>query len=122
MSAHAAKRRAKDWYRRELVEHRLRKFTEELDPTAVQSSREFHLRHWLALAEQAVQRDHGATFYGGLQRSVEDMVAEHPSDEFPPELQRAVLADLAFMEGHLQAFREISNLLRAAGKQDLRNE
>jgi hypothetical protein len=121
MSAHAAKR-AKQRYRRELVEHRLKKFTEQLEPSAVESSREFHLRHWLSIAEQAIQRDHGATFYGGLQQSVEDMVAEHPSDEFPPELQRAVLADLAFMEGHLQAFREVATLLRAARNRTSRHE
>jgi hypothetical protein len=115
MSAHAAKR-AKSRYRRELVEHRLRKFTEAPDPAVIESSRSFHLQHWLSLAEQAIQRDHGQTYYGGLQQSLEDMVAEHPSDEFSPELQRAIVADLAFMEGHLQAFREISALFSDAKK------
>jgi hypothetical protein len=114
MSASAAKRRAKSLYLRNLVDYRLRKFCEAVNPEVVEASREFHLRHWLELARQLVQREHREAFYRGLQPNLENLVVEHPGDDFPPELQRAILDDLAFMEGHLQAYRELMQLLNEA--------
>jgi hypothetical protein len=109
-----AARRARALYRRDTVEHRLKRFTEPLDSEAVRASREFHLRHWLSLAEEAIQRDHLAAFYRGLQPNVEGAVLDHTGDDFPVELQRSIMADLAFMEGHLQAFRDVMGILQAA--------
>ena len=114
MSASPARRRAKALYRQDLVDHRLKKFSEGINPAVVAASRQFHLRHWLELAGQSIQREHSAAFYRGLQPNLESVVAEHPDDDFPPELQRAILDDLAFMEGHLQAFREVMALLHDA--------
>jgi hypothetical protein len=110
MSASAAQR-AKSRYRRDLVNHRLKNFSESVDPAAVEASRQFHLRHWLHLAAGAVQKDHCEAFYRGLEPNLESAVAEYPGDALPADLQRAVLADLAFMEGHLAAFREIMQVL-----------
>jgi hypothetical protein len=45
---------------------------------------------------------------------VEDTLADYPEDELPLELQAAVLRDIAFMEGHLQAYREVLHLLEKA--------
>jgi hypothetical protein len=104
-------KRARALYRRDTAEHRLKLFSEKLDPEAVRASREFHVRHWLSLAKDAIQRDHVTAYYQGLQQNVESAIAEHPEDRLPPDLQRAILADLAFMEGHLQAFREVIKLL-----------
>jgi hypothetical protein len=119
MSASSARRRAKTVYRRELVEHRLGKFTEKADPAVVEASRRFHLRHWLAHAEQAIRREHREAFYGGLQPNLENLVSEHPGDTFPPELQRAIMDDLAFMEGHLEAFHEVMRLFQDARNRTL---
>jgi hypothetical protein len=101
-------------YRRTLVEHRLGAFREAVNPEVVEASRQFHLRHWLELAGGLIQREHRDAFYRGLQPNLENLVAEHPGDDFPPELQRAILDDLAFMEGHLQAFRQVMQLLNEA--------
>jgi hypothetical protein len=103
----SAPKRARALYLRDTVERRIKRFTERMDPEAVRASRDFHLRHWLAMAKEAIERDHAAAYYGGLQPNVEAAVAEHPGDDLPTDLQRAVMADLAFMEGHLEAFREI---------------
>lgn len=100
--------------RAEKVEHRLRRFASlRLDPAEVRASREFHLLHWLRIAEISVRQDHRELFYRGLSPSVEGVVADYPEDDLPTELQAAVLRDLAFLEGHLQAYRDVLRLLRA---------
>ena len=101
--------------RTETAERRLRRFqTRRLDPDEVRASRDFHLRHWMALAQSAIQRDHRELFYSALSPGLEASLADYPDDEIPPELQAAVLRDMAFMEGHLQAFREVLRLLDEA--------
>jgi hypothetical protein len=117
MSASRPKR-ALALYRRHTVERRLARFSEQIDPEAVRASREFHLRHWAAMAERAIQADHAETYYRGLLPNVENAIAEHPADDLPAELQRSIMADIAFMEGHLQAFREIVRVLRQGRPED----
>jgi hypothetical protein len=94
------------------VEDRLKRFRSlRLDPAEVKASREYHLKHWLSVAEDAIRADHRELFYRGLTANVENAVANYPEDRLPPALQRAVLRDLAFMEGHLEAFRDILRLI-----------
>jgi hypothetical protein len=101
--------------RAEKAERRFRGFaTRRLDPDEVRASRDFHLRHWMAVAQTAIQRDHRELYYGALSPAVEAALADHPQEELPAELQAAVLRDMAFMEGHLQAYREVLRLLEKA--------
>ncbi len=98
--------------RTEKAEQRLRRFANRrLDPDEVRASRDFHLRHWMAVAQTAIQRDHRELYYEALSPAVEAALADYPEDELPLELQAAVLRDLAFMEGHLEAYREVLRLL-----------
>lgn len=100
--------------RTRLVEDRLKRFRSlRLDRAEIQASRAFHLRHWLAVAEAAVRKDHRELYYGGLSPSVESTVADYPDELLPPAMQKTVLRDLAFMEGHLQALRDV---LKALGE------
>jgi hypothetical protein len=101
--------------RARLVEQRLRRFRSlRLDPAEVCASRDFHLRHWLQVAEAAVRTDHRELFYRGLAENVESTVADYPDDRLTPAMQKTVLRDLAFMEGHLEALRHVLKLLQAA--------
>ena len=96
----------------EKAEQRFRCFaTRRLDPDEVRASRDFHLRHWMAVAQTAIQQDHRELYYAALSPAVESTLADHPHDDLPLELQAAVLRDMAFMEGHLQAYREVLRLL-----------
>jgi hypothetical protein len=101
-------------YRRHTVERRLKRFAQRPDAGAVRASRDFHLRHWADLAERMIRAEHAQTYYRGLLPNVESAIAEHPDDDLPEDLQRTVMADLAFMEGHLQAFREMLRVLHEA--------
>lgn len=98
--------------RTRLVEHRLKRFRSlKLDPAEIRASRDFHMAHWLKVAEDAVRSEHREMYYKGLSVNVEEALASYPDDRIPPALQKAVLRDLAFMEGHLQAFRETLDAL-----------
>lgn len=98
--------------RTRLVEARLKRFRSlRLDPAEIRASRDFHKAHWLNVAEAAIRAEHRELFYRGLSANVEEAVAGYPEDRIPPALQKAVLRDLAFMEGHLQAFREVLQTL-----------
>jgi hypothetical protein len=100
------------------VEERLGRFRSLcLDPAQVRASREFHLRHWLEVAQAAIRADHRELFYGGLSPNVESTIADYPDDQLAPAAQTAVLRDLAFMEGHLEAFRDVLKLLESAAGQ-----
>lgn len=85
--------------------------TLRLDPGEVRKSRDFHLAHWINVAEAAIRAEHRELYYRGLSPNVEEAVADYPEERIPPALQKAVLRDLAFMEGHLQAFREMLRTL-----------
>jgi hypothetical protein len=99
--------------RTRLVEDRLKQFRSlRLDRAEIRASRAFHVRHWLAVAEAAVCQDHRQLYYGGLSPSVESTVADYPDEQLPPAMQKTVLRDLAFMEGHLQALRDVLKALR----------
>jgi len=99
------------------VEERLKLFRNlRLGPAEIRASRDFHLAHWLELAEAAIRKDHAELYYAGLSPNVEETVAGYPDDRLPPAMQKTVLRDLAFMEGHLQALREVLELLRRARK------
>lgn len=100
------------------AEHRLKKFyqpgSNQLDPQQVRASRDFHVEHWLRMAETMIRKDHQAYYYGGLSSNLETTLAEYPADEIPPDLQQVILRDLAFLEGHVEAFRYVSKILRQA--------
>jgi len=100
------------------AEHRLKKFyqpgSNQLDPAQVKASRDFHVEHWLRMAETMIRKDHQAYYYGGLSSNLETTLAEYPADEIPPDLQQVILRDLAFLEGHVEAFRYISKILKQA--------
>jgi hypothetical protein len=101
--------------RKRLVEGRLKRFaTLTLDAGKVRASRDFHIEHWLELAEAAIRANHRELFYEGLSPNVEEAVAGHPEQDLPPDLQASVLEDLAFMQGHLEAFREVLQMLSRA--------
>ncbi len=96
------------------VEERLKLFRSlRLDRAEVRASRDFHLQHFLKVAEAAVRREHRELYYEGLSRNVEETVAGYPDDHLPPAIQKAVLRDLAFMEGHLQALRDVLKILKS---------
>src|SRR3989442_15234905 len=104
-----------------IVERRLKSFydpkKQELERRQVEASRDFHMEHWLSLAEAVIQRDHQKFFYGALSPNLKATIADYPSDDFPPEMQQTILKDLAFMEGHVEAFRQVSRILKEARKQ-----
>lgn len=66
------------------------------------------------MAQSAIQADHRQSFYGNLTPSLEQTVLDSPGTEIPPDLQRVLIKDLAFMEGHVQAFRMLMDLLEEA--------
>jgi hypothetical protein len=104
--------------RTRLVEERLKKFRSlRLDSAEVNASREFHIRHFLKVAEAAIRAEHSQLYYQGLSPNVEETVAGYPEDQLPPAMQKAVLRDLAFMEGHLQALRDVLKTLERAADQ-----
>lgn len=104
------------------VEHRLRSFHDPertpLNPAQIRASRNFHIEHWLRMAETAIRRDHQVAFYQGLSANLDATLADYPSDEIPEELQEAIRQDLAFMEGHIQAFQYICRYLEDARKSE----
>lgn len=96
--------------RRRQAERRLtelfRSRADALDPKEIAASREFHLAHWLRIAEEAIRHDHRKLFYEALAPQLESLLA--CSDEnVSPELLAAIRKDLSFMEGHVQAFRAV---------------
>jgi hypothetical protein len=106
--------------RRDLVERRLEKLlgppAKPLDQAEIDASRNFHIEHWLKMAERAIQRDHSKLYYSGLSPNLEATVAQHEGNELPPELAATIRNDLAFMQGHIEAFRFINEVLAKARK------
>lgn len=102
--------------RAKLVDARLKAFYRPslLDRGEVEASRNFHIEHWIRMAQSAIQADHRQSFYGNLTPSLEQTVLDSPGTEIPPDLQRVLIKDLAFMEGHVQAFRMLMDLLEEA--------
>lgn len=104
--------------RAETAERRLKTFYDPdkrpLDRAEIRASRDFHLQHWLRLAEAAIQNDHRSSFYEDLAPGLESLLADYPDDRLPPERQEAVMKDLAFLEGHLQAYRIVNDILERA--------
>jgi hypothetical protein len=84
--------------RTRLVEERLRKFRSlRLDCAEVRASRDFHIRHFLKIAEAAIRADHSELYYHGLSANVQETVAGYPDENLPPAMQKTILRDLAFM-------------------------
>lgn len=90
------------------------------DPAEVAASRRFHINYWLGLAESAIAKDHRATCYGSLTANIKEILAGI-SD--PLTVDRETVAtlrhDLAFLEGHIQAYREIIDALRNLARDDV---
>lgn len=100
------------------AERRLKKFyqpgSKQLDAGQIESSRDFHIEHWLRMAETMIRKDHQASYYGGLTSNLEATLADHPGDDIPIDLQQVILRDLAFLEGHVEAFRYVNRVLQQA--------
>lgn len=79
----------------------------KLDRAEIKASHDFHVQHFLNIAEAAIRNHHREMYYGALTTNVEDVVGHYPAEQLPAELQEAVLKDMAFMEGHLEAFGEV---------------
>jgi len=102
--------------RAKLVDARLKAFYHPglLDEAEVEASKNFHIEHWIRMAESAIQTDHRQSLYGNLTPTLEQTVLDCPSNEIPPDLQRVLVKDLAFMEGHVRAFRLLMEILEEA--------
>lgn len=87
-----------------------------LDTREVAASRDYHIRHWIELAERVIMQDHNASFHGenGMAENVRATLADYPSDEIPPELQQALLKDVAFMKGQVEALEHMNRIFRRA--------
>lgn len=83
------------------------------DEAEVEASRAFHIRYWLGLAESAIAADHRQSCYGSLTPNIRGLIESIPNalgvDRETIELLRK---DLAFLEGHVKAYRQIVESLR----------
>lgn len=79
----------------------------------VEASRAFHIRYWLGLAESVIAGDHRQSCYGSLTPNIRSLIESIPNalgaDRETIELLRK---DLAFLEGHVKAYRQIVETLR----------
>lgn len=100
------------------AERRLKTFyqpgSNQLDTGQVAASRDFHIEHWLRMAETMIRKDHQAAYYGGLSSNLEATLADYPGEAIPLDLQQVILRDLAFLEGHVEAFRYVHRVLQRA--------
>ena len=83
------------------------------DPAEIEASRRFHIQYWLGLAELAIARDHRQSCYGSLATNIRELLSS-VDDPFTaePEIVASIRHDLAFLEGNVQAYREIIRALR----------
>jgi hypothetical protein len=83
------------------------------DPGEVEASRNFHIEYWLGLAESAIAGDHRQTCYGSItpdiRAQLEGIANPLSADQ---ETIAALRRDLAFLEGHVQAYRDVIRALR----------
>jgi hypothetical protein len=83
------------------------------DPGEVEASRNFHIEYWLGLAESAIAADHRQTCYGSLTPDIREQLEDIAN---PLSADKATVAalrrDLAFLEGHVRAYRDVIQALR----------
>jgi hypothetical protein len=83
------------------------------DPDEIAASRRFHLDYWLGLAESAIAEDHRMTCYGSLTPNIGELLAGIPDPFAADTATIATLRhDLAFLEGHIRAYRDVVAALR----------
>ena len=83
------------------------------DKAEVEASRAFHVEYWLGLAESAIAGDHRQACYGSLTPNIRSLVESIPSPLGADQETIALLRkDLAFLEGHVKAYRQIVEALR----------
>ncbi len=92
-------------------ERELHAFAGSVDPEEIRRSREFHVRHWIEMAKNVIRNDHRESIYRDLSPELEGSIKQYMSGGASPDLQAAILRDLAFMEGHVQAYRLILEAL-----------
>lgn len=90
------------------------------DAADVEASRAFHIEYWLGLAESAIAGDHRQSCYGGLTPNLRSLIE---SISNPLSADKETLAtirrDLAFLEGHVKAYRQIVEALRGIASSPL---
>jgi hypothetical protein len=83
------------------------------DAAEVEASRNFHIEYWLGLAESAIADDHRQACYGSI---TPDIRAQLESIASPLSVEKervaALRRDLAFLEGHVRAYRDVVQALR----------
>ena len=85
----------------------------------IEASRVFHIEYWLRLAESAIARDHRESCYGSLTPNIRSLIESIPDPlHAGPETITLLRKDLAFLEGHVKAYRQIVEALRALAGQD----
>jgi hypothetical protein len=89
------------------------------EPAEVEASRTFHIKYWLSLAESAIAGDHRESCYGSLTPNIRSLIESIPNPlRADPETIALLRKDLAFLEGHVRAYRQIVEALRGLGAQD----
>ena len=83
------------------------------DQAEVEASRAFHVEYWLGLAEAAIAGDHRQSCYGSLTPNIRSLIESIPNPLGADQETIALLRkDLAFLEGHVKAYRQIVEALR----------
>jgi len=89
------------------------------DAAEVEASRAFHMEYWLRLAESAIAGDHRESCYGSLTPNLRNLIQSIPDPRRADGDTIALLRkDLAFLEGHVKAYRQILEALRGLSPQD----
>jgi hypothetical protein len=83
------------------------------DEAEVEASRAFHIEYWLGVAKSAIAGDHRQSCYGSLTPNIRGLI-ESISDPLRADEETIALLrkDLAFLEGHVKAYRQIVEALR----------
>jgi hypothetical protein len=87
------------------------------DAAEVEASRAFHIEYWLRMAESAIAGDHRKSCYDSLTPNIRSLIETIPN---PLSADRETIAllrkELAFLEGHVTAYRQIVEALRGLGR------
>lgn len=86
------------------------------DVAEVEASRAFHIEYWLRMAETAIAGDHRKSCYDSLTPNIRSLIESIPT---PVSADRETITllrkELAFLEGHVKAYRQIVEALRGLG-------
>jgi hypothetical protein len=87
------------------------------DAAEVEASRAFHIEHWLRIAESAIAGDHRNSCYASLTPNIRGLIESIPNPLNADQETIALLRrELAFLEGHVTAYRQILEALRGLGR------